>query len=90
MPNPFNVLNPANPMNANRMGNLRSMYQSLRSSNNPMALFQQMAYRNPQLQPIAQALGNGANPQQLFYSLCQQRGINPSEFLRQITGNNGY
>lgn len=90
MPNPFNALNPGNPMNANKMGNLRNMYQSLVNSRNPMALFQQMAYRNPSLQPIAQALGNGANPQQIFNNLCSQRGIDPQEFLRQITGNNGF
>ncbi len=91
MPNPFNVLNPSNPMNAYRgsMGNIRNMYQAIMGSRNPMQAFQNIASQNPAMQPILQALQGGANPQQLFCSLCQQRGINPQEFMRQITGNNG-
>ena len=55
-----------------------------------MQAFHQIASQNPQMQPILQALQGGANPQQLFASLCQQRGINPQEFMRQITGNSGF
>lgn len=85
MPNPFNTLNPNNPMNFNNMAQYKSAYQLLKNSNNPMYVFQQMAQRNPQLQPIANMLKQGGNPQQIFYSLCQQRGINPQEFLNQLT-----
>ena len=86
MGNPFNSLNPTNPMNANNMAGIRNAYQILSSSRNPMQAFQQMAQNNPQLQPIMQMLRNGANPQQIFMNMCQQRGINPQEFLRSITG----
>lgn len=88
MPNPFSAVNPINRYSPN-MGNLRSMYQAVMNSSNPMQAFSQIASKNPNLQPIMQALRGGANPQQLFNSLCQQRGINPQEFLRQLTGNNG-
>lgn len=92
MPNPFGVLNPANPMNAYRgnMGNIQALYQSIMGARNPMQAFAQLASRNPQTQPILQAIRGGANPQQLFNTLCQQRGINPQEFMRQITGSNGF
>ena len=91
MPNPFSALNPANPINAYRgnMGQIQSLYQTMMGANNPMQAFQQLAMRNPNMQPIMQALNGGANPQQVFNSLCQQRGIDPQEFLRMITGNNG-
>ena len=91
MPNPFNILNPSNPMRdyIGNMGNIQSLYQAIMGSRNPMQAFQQLAMRNPQLQPIAQAISGGANPQQVFNSLCQQRGVNPQEFMRMITGNNG-
>lgn len=85
MPNPFNALNPNNPMRGYDFGAIQSMYKSI---GNPMQMIQSMAMQNPRFQPIVQALQSGANPQQLFTSMCQQRGINPQEFLRNITGNN--
>lgn len=86
MANPFNTLNPANPMNANRIGEMKSMYQAFRNTNNPIALFQQLASRNPKLQPILNQLKHGANPQQLFNQVCQQRGINPQELMKMLKG----
>ena len=86
MANPFNILNPTNPMNANNMASIRNAYQMLTQTNNPMQVFQQMAMRNPQLQPVMSMLNQGMQPQQVFNTLCQQRGINPNEFLKSITG----
>ena len=86
MSNPFNMLNPANPYNANNMSGFRSVYQSIMNSRNPTEAFIQMARGNPQLQPAIQMLQQGINPQQIFNTLCQQRGINPTEFLKNITG----
>ena len=87
MSSPFARLNPNNPMNGYDFGTLRNMYRNM---GNPMQMIQSMAMQNPRFQPILQALQGGANPQQLFQTLCQQRGINPQEFLRNITGNNAF
>lgn len=84
MSNPFNVLNPSNPINANSLGYIKSLYQAAKNSNNPMQYFQMMAQNNPQLQPILNMVKNGGNPQQIFYQMCQQRGINPEEFLKAL------
>ena len=84
--NPF--VNKMSSLPNMNMANIRNMYQMLMNSNNPQQLFMNMARQNPQLQPIAQALNNGANPQQLFYELCKQRGIDPNEFIKNVTGNN--
>lgn len=86
MPNPFNTLNPRNPYNANNMAGIRNMYQMLTQSNNPTQMFRQLAANNPALQPAVNMLNQGMNPQQIFNTMCQQRGINPQEFLRNITG----
>ena len=72
------------------MGNIQSLYRAVMGAKNPMQAFQRIASQNPYMQPILQALQGGADPQQLFASLCQQKGINPQEFMRQITNNNGF
>lgn len=86
MGNPFNILNPGNPYNSNNMAGMRNIYQSLMNARNPIQMFQQMARNNPQLQPIMNMLNQGANPQQIFMNMCQQRGINPNEFIKNLTG----
>ena len=84
--NPFNVINPNNPMNANRIGQMKSMYQAFQNAKNPMALFQEMAIRNPQLQPVMNMLRQGMNPNQIFNQVCQQRGINPQDLINIFKG----
>ena len=86
MANPFNTLNPSNPYGFNNMSGIRNAYQMIMQSRNPMQVFQQLAKQNPQLQPAVQMLQQGINPQQVFNTMCQQRGINPQEFLRNVTG----
>lgn len=84
--NPFNNINPANPMNSNRIGQMKNMLDTFRNSKNPMALFQQMAQRNPQLQPVLDMYKRGMNPNQIFESVCKERGINPQEFMNMFKG----
>lgn len=86
MGNPFNSINPANPYNANNMAGIRGMYQMLTQSPNPMQAFQQLARQNPRLKPIADMLARGASPRSIFNDMCRQKGINPDEFIRNITG----
>lgn len=84
MPNPFNI-NPKVTNNPN-LGAYRDAYRMFSQSKNPMQLFMNMASKNPNMQPIMNMIQNGGNPQMVFNQLCQQRGINPQEFLRNITG----
>jgi len=73
------------PSNIN---NLKSIYKAISQSNNPQQLFTQLAGQNPQLQPIVKALQQGISPQQIFDNICQQRGINPQEFINTLINNN--
>lgn len=51
------------------------------ASGNPMALVQQ----NPQLAQVMQ-MCQGQNPEQVFYTMCKQRGIDPQAFLQELRG----
>lgn len=84
--NPFNNINPNNPMNSNRMGQAKNIINMFRNSNNPMQLFQQMAMRNPQMQPVLNMIRQGQNPDQIFQNVCKQRGINPQDIMNLIKG----
>ena len=81
MPNPFNQ-----SVQYNNMANFRDIYQVLKNSSNPVQMFENMAKNNPNLQPIVNMLKNGMNPQDIFYGLCKQRGIDPQQFIKNITG----
>lgn len=80
------MANPFNTQNTNQSFQLQNIYKMLTQSNNPMQMFQQMAYKNPQLRPILDMLRSGNTPEQVFNSLCRQRGINPQQFIKNITG----
>ena len=90
MSNPFNALNGQNINNnisPQSIQNIQSLYK-LMCSNNPMAVFQQLANNNPNLRPILDLVNKGNNPQQIFNYLCSQRGIDPTDFIKKITGCN--
>ena len=81
MPNPFYT-----QTQFNQYSNFLNIHKMLVNSKNPIQLFNTMAQNNPQLKPIAEMLNKGMTPQSIFNSMCEQRGINPQEFLRTITG----
>jgi hypothetical protein len=78
MPNPFYT--------QTQFSNYKNIYNMLANSKNPQQLFAAMAQNNPQLKPIVNMLNQGMNPQTIFNTMCEQRGINPQEFLKNITG----
>lgn len=82
MPNPFRTYSP--PYTPS--DNIKSIYRAMSQSNNPYAMFMQLAGNNPQMQPIINAMQQGNSPRAIFNNMCQQRGINPDEFIKNITG----
>lgn len=82
MANPFSVLNKPQGYD---FDSIRQAYGMLRGQD-PRALISRMASNDPRMAQIESALRRGADPKGLFYELCSQRGIDPREFLRQITG----
>lgn len=66
---------------------ISQMYKTFNSMGNPMMVIQQMAIKNPQLQPVVQMLQHGANPEMIFKQMCQQRNIDPDYAMSQIKAN---
>lgn len=56
------------------------MYKAYQAAQNPALMLQQLTAQNPILSQIRQM----GNPQQAFYSLCQQRGVDPQSILSQF------
>ena len=86
MPNPFNTrgVNQAPQMN---MNNIKQIYNMLRYSNNPNQLINQMMAQNPQMSQMLNLIkANGNNYEQVFRNMCNQRGINADEFIKNLTG----
>ena len=87
MANPFNVINPNNPYNNQNMYPLRTAYQMFNNAQNPMAMFNQIAMKNPKMQTAMELLQSGNSPEQVYRTLCQKQGVNPDEFLAEIQRN---
>ena len=79
-----------NPLGSGNIGGLPpQMLQSIQqvkglmqmAQGSPMALMQQ----NPMFAQVMQ-MCKGQNPEQLFYAMCQQKGINPNDILKELRG----
>ena len=62
---------------------IKGLMQQLGALSNPNLAIQKMAQSNPQMQQVL-SLCNGRNPKDVFYSMCQQRGINPEQILSML------
>ena len=62
---------------------IKQLMNMVNGSGNPQQAIMQAAQQNPQLAQIMKMCQNG-NPQQLFYALCQQKGVNPNDILNQL------
>lgn len=82
MANPFfNNFNGGNGIN---MGQVKQIYNMLRCSNNPNQLLDQLISRNPQMAQAVNLIKNNGNYEQIFRSMCQEKGINADEFIKQM------
>ena len=57
----------------------------LKMANNPQAMLQAMIQRNPQLRNVMNYINqHGGDPQQAFYDMAKEKGINPDEILKML------
>jgi len=86
MPNPFNENN-GNFANSNNNPSMsiNDIYKTIVNSKNPMETFNFIAKNNPKLAPITELLNKGYSPEAVFNIMCKQRGINPQEFLKNLS-----
>ena len=66
----------------NPMGNVMNMIRAVKSAQNPMAMVQNMAAQNPQVQQAIRMAGG--DPRAAFYNLAQQKGVNPDDVLNML------
>lgn len=64
-------------------GNINQIKSMMNMFSNPNIAFQQLAQSNPQVNQIMQ-MCQGRNPKDVFYSLAQQRGVDPEQFIRML------
>lgn len=72
-----------NPQMMQNIQQLKGMMQQFKTMQNPNAVFQTMAQNNPQMQQVLQ-MCQGKNPKDVFYSMCQQQGVNPEQILNML------
>lgn len=83
MPNPFKQPFGGGYTPVGNLAPLKNMLSMLNAAQNPQAALQMLAQKNPQMAQVMNLVG-GRNPQEVFYELCKQRGVNPDDILNQL------
>lgn len=88
MSNPMlNLLSPgsASPMpNSPDVSGVVNLYKAYKAAANPAAALQQMVGQNPMLAQISQMQQGGTDMEQMFYTMCKQKGVDPQSILSQF------
>ena len=64
---------------------IRQLAQLVRSASDPQAAIAQLIQTNPQMKQVMDFVrSSGGDPKRAFYSLAQQRGVNPDDILNQL------
>lgn len=67
------------------MQQIKNLMRTVQMSANPQLALQQIINQNPNLKNILNlANSNGVNLQQLFYTMAQQKGVDPQQVLRDL------
>lgn len=83
----LNQRSQTNPATQGFTNNLRNFVGFLRNSGNPMGMLQNVAMQNPRVQQAMQAVNMmGGDPKNAFYTLAQQRGIDPNQAMNTVMG----
>lgn len=72
-----------NPQMLQGIQQVKGLVSQLNMMKNPQVAMQQMAQSNPQLNQVLQ-MCQCRNPKDVFYSVCQQRGIDPEQFIQML------
>ena len=61
---------------------IKRMMNMINTAQNPQAVIQKLANENPTIRQIM-SLNNG-DLKTTFYSMCQEKGVNPDDILNQL------
>lgn len=71
----------SNPM----ISQAKQMLGAINGSQNPMMMLNQLMTSNPQLKQVMDYVQqNGGDPKKAFYSMAEQKGINPQDILDML------
>ena len=65
------------------MQSIKRMVGMLNGVQSPEKALQMLAQQNPLLAQVMQ-MTNGRDPRQVFYEMCNHRGVNPDDILNQL------
>lgn len=72
-------------MNPQQIQQIKNMMSAVQMSVDPNAALANIINQNPNLKNIVMlAKSNGANLQQIFYTLAQQKGVNPNDIINAL------
>lgn len=61
------------------------LFNMVRNAQNPNMMFQSLMQTNPQIKQAMEIVNqNGGNAKQAFYSMAQQKGVDPNIILSQL------
>lgn len=61
------------------------MMRMVQTANNPMAMMQALADKNPQIKQTMNMIQQaGGNPRDAFYALAKEKGVNPDDILNAL------
>ena len=67
------------------MSGFTNMFKQVKAAQNPNAMMQSMAQNNSQLgQTMSFINQNGGNAKQLYYSMCQQKDVDPNIIINNL------
>lgn len=67
------------------LGQIKNMMRMVQNAGNPQAMMNQLMQNNPQLRDTMNIVNQcGGDPQKAFYTLAQQKGVNPEEILNML------
>lgn len=70
-------------LNPQAVNTVKGMLQNLRSVQNPEAVINTLANKNPLLGNVMRMIG-GRDPKQVFFEECQRQGIDPNEIINML------
>ena len=69
----------------NNANGIFDLFKSVMNAQNPTDMFNSLLPNNPQLQQVMNYVKqHGGNPQQAFYDLAKERGVDPNSVLSAL------
>ena len=67
------------------MSSIKQMFGMVTASQNPQAMMNQLLTSNPNMKPVMDLIQqSGGDPKKAFYTLAEQKGIDPQEVLNML------